>query len=402
MEYLSALEISSKMIKLLVGFEKDNEIHIIYSLKKAIPQCFIDGRLIKERNKTLVENLENIMNIQDETARLKFKLDSVIYSMPPIGLRIELFRTNQGISSEDAVISKKDINGAYLAARNSARSDNKFLVDIVPDEFVLDDGQRYRTLPLGKVSRSIACSLITFQLPPDVISDNRNPIITAGLKIKRNVVANYGVVDLLANYPNMPKSYFLVDIGSNMTTVSLVGNGFLDGSTYFKWGGDNITEKIIVSFNINEADAEKYKILYGIDERKYAFRAPVCQVGDSEGNLINHYGDELNAIIKNELDIFANSLNKAINDILGEEFKRFNNIPLVLIGGGSQLHGLKEYLKNKVYSEDIRVIVPKTFGARDPSFFNCLGALYSYAKLPNIGEEAHANLGDITRIVKPE
>ena len=86
----------------------------------------------------------------------------------------------------------------------------------------------------------------------------------------------------------MPQDYILVDIGSSVTTVSLVGARKLYSSRFFKWGGDNITNKIIEKFNVSEEEAERYKILYGLDRREYSFDAPVCTSDDGFGNQVQH------------------------------------------------------------------------------------------------------------------
>ena len=214
---------------------------------------------------------------------------------------------------------------------------------------------------------------------------------------RRNVISSLAATELIASYEGTPNSYILVDIGSNTTTVSFIGNNALYGSTHFNWGGDNITEKIIEIFNINEADAEKYKIMYGIDNREMNFKAPICVTDDGTGVEVHHTNDELNAIIKGELDIFVKYLNEAVDQVVSQHDRTYRSFPMLLIGGGAQLNGLVSYITPTVLSETVDVITPKTLGARNPTFFNCLGMILTHAKYLNLNDEAHPKVGTVTR-----
>ena len=234
-------------------------------------------------------------------------------------------------------------------------------------------------------------------LPKLLVDNYQNVLSNGGMISRRNVIAPLAAAELIASYGDLPSSYILVDIGSSVTTVSFVGNNALYGSTFFNWGGDNITEKIIESFNINEADAEKYKIMYGIDNREMNFKAPICTTDDGTGHEVHHMNDELNAIIKGELDIFVNYLKEAVNEVVSQHDKTYSSFPMLLVGGGSELNGLVNYITPKVMSETVQVVSSKTLGARNPTFFNCLGMILTHSKYLNLNDEAHPKVGQVTR-----
>jgi cell division ATPase FtsA len=218
-----------------------------------------------------------------------------------------------------------------------------------------------------------------------------------GMNVRRPIVAPFGVAELLSTYPNMPQDYILVDIGSNITTVSLIGANQLYASRFFEWGGDNITDRIVEAFNINESEAERIKITYGIEKRQYSFHVPVCIKDNGDGNPIKHYSEELNYVIKKELDTFQNQLNNAINEIFNLNDPNLKSVPMILIGGGSLLNGLVDYLEPKVPSEFVKVVTPTSLGARNPTFFNCLGMLYVNSKYPLTFDEGQTKVGQVTR-----
>ena len=137
--------------------------------------------------------------------------------------------------------------------------------------------------------------------------------------------------------------------------------------------------------------------MYGIDNREMNFKAPICTTDDGTGHEVHHFNDELNAIIKEELNIFVKYLNDAVNEIVAQHDKSYRSFPMLLIGGGAQLNGLVEFITPKVLSETVEVISPKTLGARNPTFFNCLGMILTHSKYMNLNDEAHPKVGQVTR-----
>ena len=70
---------------------------------------------------------------------------------------------------------------------------------------------------------------------------------------------------------------------------------------------------------------------------------------------------------------------------------------MILIGGGAQLNGLKEFIEPKVPSEYVRVVTPNNLGARDATFTNVLGLILANQKNPSVYDELHPRVGQVTR-----
>ena len=369
---------------------------MLYTLTKPYGFCIEGGNFV-DANK-VAETIKSIREFTDPSAKLKLNITDVLLCLPPYSLGIYQTRQVTTVVTEDSKISNLDIKNIYALIRNSAYPLNdKALVDVVPESFTLDHGRIFARPPMGESSSTLTVSAKVQTLPSVLVDNYQTVLANGGMISKRNVVSSLAATELVCSYPNMPSSFILVDIGSNITTVSFVGNGALYGSTFFEWGGDNITERIIEKFNINEADAEKYKIMYGIDYREMNFKAPICTTDDGNGQDVHHYNDELNTIIKGELDIFVQQLNDAINDIVAQHDKSYRSFPMMLVGGGAELNGLVQYITPKVLSETVEVVRPKTLGARNATFTNCLGAILTYSKYPNLNDESHPRVGVLSR-----
>ena len=392
---VAAIEFGSKKLKLVVGYELDGKVYVLYALTKPYGHIVEAGSIIDPQK--LAQSIAEVRQFSDPSAKLKVSISEALLCLPPFGL--EIFETKQvtTVISDEAKIGNLDIRNIYSLIKNGALPLDNQLIDVAPQRYVLDQGRSFLKPPLNESSSTLTVFAKVHTLPKRLSGEMNAAMSAGGLSIKRPVVAPFAACELLATYEDVPNDYLLVDIGSNITTVSLVGEKELFASRFFEWGGDRITERIIESFNINEADAEKYKVTYGIDKREMNFKAPVCITYDGEGNEIKHYSDELNSIIKSELDLFVKQLNSAIEDLLRPYDSSSKGLPMILIGGGSRLNGLVEYVEPKVQSESVKVVAPRSLGARNPTFTNCLGMILANSKYPNVYDETHPRVGQLTR-----
>ena len=395
---IAAIELGSKKLKLVVGYEIGGNVYVLYTLVKPYDHSIEMGNFVNPNK--VSQTIASIREFTDPSAKLRLNISDVLLCLPPYGIGIYQTRQMTTVMNEDSKISAFDIKNIYSLIRNSAYPlTDKVLVDVVPESFVLDHGRIFERAPMGESSSALTVSAKVQTLPKQLVESYQNVLQEGGMVSRRNVISALAATELIGSYSDLPDSYILVDIGSNVTTVSFIGKKALYGSTYFAWGGDNITERIIESFNINESDAEKYKMMYGIDNREMNFKAPICTVDDGTGQEVNHFNDELNAIIKSELDVFMEQLNQAVDTVVSQHDKSYRSFPMLLVGGGSELNGLVSYITPKVLSETVQVVRPRTLGARNATFFNCLGMILTHSKYLNLNDETHPKVGPVTRKV---
>ena len=74
---------------------------------------------------------------------------------------------------------------------------------------------------------------------------------------------------------------------------------------------------------------------------------------------------------------------------------------MILVGGGSKLFGLVDYIKPKVPAEDIFIFEPKVLGARNATYTNCLGMILVCSKFPQMIDDHQPRIGAIQREPNP-
>ena len=389
------LEISHKFIKLVMGYVQNEQVFITYS-KKVPTNHFLENGLIKEKQQ-LVKELLKMNPIIDEDYQIDELINNVILVLPPYGL--EVYQTSQMISvvSEEKVVGELDIKNIYGIIRNKRLPVDNELIDIIPEAFALDNGNLYATSPLGKISSAITAYTKVYTLPKRINQEYSDVLRSSNFQIERKVVSTFASSEIISTYPDIPETYFLVDIGSDSTSVSLIGKKQLFGTRSFSCGGGNITDHIISSFNISEAEAEKIKQLYGLDKRQMRFDFAVSST-ETENGVSKHFVSELNQIIESELDEFYKNMNVAIEQLAQlYNVVDYQNLPIILIGGGSKLKGIVTHFVEKGTYPYISTLSPNNLGARDPSLFALIGAIYINSKYSNTNSGEKNNNISVSR-----
>ncbi len=393
---VAAIELCSKSVKIVIGYVLEGKVHVLYTLTKDIGPLIDRGNIIDPT--ALKGALESISVIDDPNAKLKINISDALLAIPPYGVEVYQTKPVVTIISEDGKVSEFDIRNVYTLVRKAALPPNMQLVDIIPANFVLDQGRSFTYPPLGQSSSSLQIFTRIHALPKNIYSNYVNALEGAGIEVRRSMISNSGAVELLASYGDeYPNDYFLVDIGSDITTVSLVGYKQLFSSRFFSWGGDDITRAIVEEFDIDESEAEKIKMLYGYDDRELTFD-PVVSTGENEGTT-KYTVKRLNALILKQLENFYIELNNALNSLLETytETDKYRSLPMILIGGGSQLLGLKKFLEGKINNAKLYIPTPKSLGARNSSYFNCLGMILMNYKYPNSYDDNQKKVTDLGR-----
>ena len=375
-----ALEISHKYIKILFGYVLGKQVIVNY-VKKIPLNHPLENGVIKDRA-SIIKELSKNNPIIDNTYHINQLINNAILVLPPYGL--EVYQTKQitSVISPEKIVGELDVKNIYSIIRNKRLPVDNELIDIIPDAFVLDNGEKYAVPPIGKESSAITAYAKVHTLPKRINAEYSDCLRSSNIRISRRIVAPFAVSELLSTYDNVPSTYFLLDIGASSTSISLIGNNQLFATRSFSWGGDNITDSIVRNFNISEAEAEKIKILFGLDKRKMKFDYSVyeAKVGDE---LRSYSVQALNEIIEAELQNFVKLLNVSVEQLSNiYNIENQSSLPFIIIGGGSKLKGFKDYLLEHLANKNIELLKIKSIGARDTGLVSLLGAIYVDSKYP--------------------
>lgn len=388
----TVIEISHSFIKVVIGSVKDGKVLIHFVNKYPIRQLLENGSIINKEG--LLNAISKVNPIDNDYFNIHELIDNAVLILPSYGL--EIYSTTQitSVISRERIVENQDIFNIYSIISNKKLPVDNDLIDIVPETYKIDSGEIYDVPPIGKTSRDITCRVNVHTLPKRINAEYSGIVSKAGITISHKVASTFASSILLASFKDIPNSSFMLDMGSNSTSVSLIGNGKLIASRSFAWGSNSITERIVECFNISEKEAERIKCLYGIDNRKMNFAYPITQSGNGK----EWFREDLNKIITESLDNFINFLQLNVEQLAKNyNVAIYKNLPYIILGGGNKLHGLEDYLKTKLEKDNIILFTPEIIGARDSSLCACLGAILFHDKHPGVVEDINTVATPVSR-----
>lgn len=389
---LMCLDLSDGSAKVLIGYNVGGEPVVAFSDEHNIDGA-IKGGVVSDPER-LIEIVSSFHEVSDPSTKFSVSVSSgICLLLPPIGLKVYALDQTTNVVSETSEISKTDItNLMSMASKFSLPDPHTAIVDIIPDEFILESGERYANPPLGKVSRRLGMKAKIFVMPESVLNAYKRVLNQAGMRPLRIGLTPYCQAELFKTYPNLPTSYLLVDIGAKLTSVSLIGDGSCYASTSFLLGGDDLTGEIAEAFQIEFSYAENLKKDYGYDTREKKLNPPLLP-GQSELTQ-----SELNQIIEAHFERLDAMLHNAISTILMSYGGKLNELPIIFTGGGSSLYGIsslfaKTFRERALFFPEIRSI-----GARERGFSPSLGMILTASRYNGSLED---NLRGVTSLTRP-
>lgn len=376
-----ALEITSKIVRLVVGFVLDGTVHVLHALESRISGVS-NGQIVDETNvSTAIRGLVN------EAQRvIDIKIEEVVLCLPPVGMCFVSKEASTTIISPENEIAQIDINNAIIQLRKTKFSDGYEIVDIIPYQYILDTKEISIRPPLGKYSVSLLVKAMIYAMKSHIVEGYRATLARANLKIRHCVVAPYASALYLQSVESIPSTYYLLNVGAKIATLSLVSSReIITQNECFKFGGDDLLEAVINGFSCDSQTASELIENYGLDS------SPQFKV-----KIFNDFQlNDMKAILEN---VINESLVKKIKRVLA--MWSTERYPIIIAGGLSKLKGLDDYLRNALGFDVVNYRIV-TIGARNKAYLNCLGVI-KYCDIHLVDGEMDVMQNTISRVETEE
>lgn len=269
--------------------------------------------------------------IKEAEEQASLKINSAYTTIPGKYVTIVQNSILKEIKDKYAGISVKDVAAAITQVKDIEVPEDKVLIDIVPSEFILDNGNEIED-PIGNLSS-------TFTLNGQVILAEKEYIRQLTSVFKRIGIEIDGIVpnilaqrNLILDTNELTDNVLILDVGAGNTNIgAFEGKKFIYTNT-IPVGGDNITNDISLILNISEEEADRLKKQYGLALRSFIdndneILLNTC-LDDNKTRAIK--SSELIEIIEARVEEIFSLVNK---DITNQGFKsKINNI--IITGQG--------------------------------------------------------------------
>ena len=394
---LAVIEISNREVRLIIGNVVNDKPIILYQTSRPVTGLLSRGEIVDFQ--TLTQIISSLANIADANIRLRFHVSDATIILPASGLSVFSADKTTNVVSSTSIIEKIDIQNVISLVTKEPIPGGNEIVDIIPDYFITEGG-KYQDPPVGEKSNFLRLRSKVYTLPERIVQQYKQAVEQAGIRAKRLFVAPYGIIELAKQSNEFPKDYFLVDMGAEVSTISLVGNQSLFGSTSFTLGGDDLVNFVAQEMQIGNDEARELVELYGINERTLSFK-PIIASSIINGVQVNYGPDDLNRIIADFFTTyyfkqFDVVMNQIINDYARDNI---SSLPIVFTGGFSSLHGFDKIAKEKFTgNQSIHYLQPEAIGARSPSLSALVGALLASSKYKGSLTDQRARVAQVERV----
>lgn len=393
---ITVIEISDTQIRVAVGFANNDKINIVHVAERPITGLISHGEIIDFQ--TLSQILSSMREFKDETTKEKFIISEATIVLPALGLNVFQSEKTTNVVSPYSLIATIDIENVVSLVHKEAVPSGSEIIDIIPDSFVLEMGRSFIYPPINEKSNNITINAKIHTLPTRIVSEYKRVVEAAHISVRRLCVSSYAISELARHIPDMPSSYILVDMGAEISNISLIGNNTPFETISFTSGGNDLVKRIVENLGVSSDDALDMLKKYGLDERPLSYK-PTIGTAYLGAEVRNYEPAALNMIIKQFfLEEYFNQFDVVYTNLMKNYPEAVRNLPVVFTGGLSKMYGFENLAKTKfANNQSIHYLEPDNFGARDARFSALVGAMYVASKYKGALSDTRAKTIELQR-----
>jgi len=261
-------------------------------------------------------------------------------------------------------IEEDDVEHLLVAARDGIQPDGRMVLHAQPAHYTLD-GAHGVANPKGLHAERLGVEVHVMCADGAPIRNITEAVQNAHLEVEAVVASPVAAGYACLSAEERDLGVALIELGGEVTNVSVYAGGMLLGMMAIPTGSADITDAIASHFGIRRFQAERLKCVSGsaiaspTDHREMI---PVNGPGEEQaGPLARHADDknripraELVSVITGELDRMIGEVGKALK-ALGFTSQRGQQV--VLTGGGAELTGIADYAQSAI-GQPVRIGKP--------------------------------------------
>jgi cell division protein FtsA len=286
-------------------------------------------------------------------------------------------------------IEEDDIEQLLFAARDHIRPDGRTVLHAQPAHYTLD-GAHGIANPKGLHAEVLGVDVHVTLAESAPIKNLIEAVQNAHLDVEAVVASPLASAYACLTAEQRELGVALIEIGAQVTNVSVHAAGMLLGLTSIPHGSNDITDALASSFGIRRDQAERLKCVSGSaiatpsDHREMVpvsgpdetIEGPLARGADAHNRIARA---ELVSVVTQGLSGLSDEIGKALKDM---GFGSDGGGQIILSGGGAELHGIAEYMQTAL-GRPVRLGKPPQLPglpeAHATSGFSTLAGLCLYA-----------------------
>ena len=325
-DIIVGMDIGTSKVSLVIG--EVNNFNQIEVLCTTSCKCngIKKGKIIDENE--IVSAVSKLMKeAENET---EMEINSAYVTIPGKYVTIVQNSITKEAKDKYAGISGKDVSNAISLVKDIDVPEGMQIIDIVTDEFILDNGKTVQD-PVGSLSSSFTIKAQVVLAEKEYMKQLSNIFRKADIDIDGLVPITLAERSLVLDGNELNDNVMLLDIGAGNTEIGVFEGLSFTYTNTIPLGGNNITNDIALVLNISEEEADRLKRQYGLALKSF--------IDNDNEILLNTCKDENKKVIKSSelIEIIEARIEEIFSlvnkDISSKGIKqRINNV--VLIGQG--------------------------------------------------------------------
>ena len=378
----TSIDIGSDAIKIVVAELYQNKINLLASTSTTSKG--IKKGLIVDFDQAL-ESVRNALN--DIESMLGLKIKKAIASIPSFNAEYSIIKGDIKINNEESIVTHEDVLNALEVAVRSTQFNTREKVTILPIDYTLDD-QAFIKNPVGMKGTTLGCKAVLATTPKKNVYSVVTLLEKLGIEVVDISLNNIGDIYCFNNSKFEDKIGAIINIGSDITNVSLYSKSILVKSSIINMGGKNINNDISYMYKVKDDVAEHLKLSFALAHKKNASVNDLVEVTNAEEELIKINQFELSEVVMSRTEEILNEAKKEINLLTSKKIDY-----IIITGGTSNIPGF-EYVVKDVFGENANIGNVKMLGIRDNTFSSCIGNLVYFISKLKLKNQKYSMIND--------
>jgi len=247
-------------------------------------------------------------------------------------------------------IEADDIEHLLVSARGVIQPDGRMVLHAQPAQYTLDDAPGVSN-PQGLHAERLGVDIHIMLADGAPVRNITEAVQNAHLSVEAVVGSPVAAGHACLSPEERDLGVALVELGAEVTNVSVHSGGMLTGLVSLPVGSADITDAIASAFGIRRFQAERLKCVNGsaiaspADHREMV---PVNAPGEEHAGPLARHADDKNRVPRAELiSVITGQLGRQMEEVARAlkalDFNGKRGQQIVLTGGGSELVGLADY-----------------------------------------------------------
>lgn len=381
----TSIDLGSDSIKVVVAEKLNRRFHVLAS--SSVRSVGIKQGIIKDMKMAIQSVNFAVSEVEKKLGR---KINKAIINIPSNDIEFNIVTGCSLITSDEGIVTGKDISGSIKDAVSSKKKDGYEVVNILPIHFTIDDNEDGVKDPKGLRGNELHVKAVMTSVPLDNLYPIAELFKACNIEVVDMAFNAIGDYYEVRNKDTDSSVSAIINIGSETTNVSIHNKGIMIKDIALDFGALNIDKDISYVYRVDLNVAKGLKENFAVSNKKYTDSNDVIDVTTMAGEklVINQY--EISEVVESRLVEMLKIVKKVINDLTKRKISY-----IIVVGGISELAGFQYVIEN-IFGRVAVVHNITNLGIRNNKYSTCIGLIKYFDSKLMLRDDDYSMISDKT------